>query len=156
MRSSASVHGEEAGEDSFPGKRLLGMMETIPDPAFLYLPGGRIAAVNHATSRLADIDPVGLTIRDLLDRYGARQPNGDPVNPGDLPYARALRGEMVTQGERIEMCLPDRSTYFALVTSRPIIVDGTVVAALSIWHDFAAYSRQLARSTRGEANASSR
>lgn len=147
MPASASIQGGEAGEDSFPGKRLLGMMETIPEPAFLYLPGGRIAAVNHATTRLSAIDPTGLTIKDLLERYGARLPDGDPVNPGDLPYARALRGEVVTQGERIEMCLPDRSTYFALVTSRPVIVDGKVVAALSIWHDFAAYSRRLARST---------
>lgn len=132
------------------------MMETIPEPALLYLPGGRIAAVNRAANRLADFDPEGETIMDLLERYGARSSNGDPVNPGDLPYARALRGEVVTQGERIEMSLPDGSTYVALITSRPVIVDGKVVAALSIWHDFAAYSRWLARSTWEDADSPSR
>jgi hypothetical protein len=41
------------------------------------------------------------------------------------------------------MTFPDGSTYQALVTSTPIVRDGTVAAALSVWHDFAAYARDL-------------
>ena len=150
MAASASVQGGEAGRDWSPNRKLRREIETISEPVLVYLPGGRIAAVNRAARKLADFDPVDLTIVDLMNRYGARHPNGDPVNPGDLPYARALRGEEVTQGERFEMCLPDGSIYVALITSRPIIVDGKVVGALSIWHDFAEYTRRLALSITNE------
>ncbi len=156
MATSASVQGGEAGSDWSPNRKLIREIESIPEPVLVYLPGGRIAAVNRPARQLADFDPVGLTILDLLERYDVRHPNGDPVNPGDLPYARALRGEEVIQGERFEMRLPVGSIYLALITSRPIIVDGKVVGALSIWHDFAEYTRRLSQSTWGDASAPSR
>ncbi|HOT94534.1 MAG TPA: hypothetical protein PK089_05035 [Methanoregulaceae archaeon] len=104
--------------------------------------------MNQEADRLTDIEPKGQHIRALLERYGSRTSNGDPVNPGVLPYARALKGGG-DPGERLGMCLLDGSTYFALIGPRPVIVDGKVVAALSIGHDFAAYARQLARLTGG-------
>jgi hypothetical protein len=84
-----------------------------------------------------------MTIRELLGRYETRRANGTSLRQGDLPYNRALRGEIVSQGERIQMTLPDGTIYRALVTSTPIIADGKVVAALSVWHDFDAYVRGL-------------
>lgn len=51
------------------------------------------------------------------------------------------------------MCLLDGSTYFALIGPRPVIVDGKVVAALSIGHDFAAYARQAGGSDTDSAGA---
>ena len=41
------------------------------------------------------------------------------------------------------MTLPDGTVYRALVTSSPVIVDGKVMGALSVWHDFDAYVRTL-------------
>ena len=88
---------------------------------------------------------VGTTIGDLLDRNPARHADGSPIHRGDLPYARALRGEIVGQGERIEITLPNGTVYPTLITSTPIVRDGKVVAALSVWHDFDAYTRRLVR-----------
>ena len=99
--------------------------------------------MNRAAARLADIPAIGMTIGELLGRYGTRRADGSPLIRADLPCARALRGEVVDQGERIDMTLPDGSVYRALVTSTPVIVDGKVVAALSVWHDFDVYVRCL-------------
>ena len=135
--------------DSAPAPSLLDpalrdLLESIREPAVLYLPGGRIAAVNLAAERLSPTPAVGRTIDELLDRLPACSADGSPVHRGDLPYARALRGEIVSLGERIQITLPDGSTYPTVVTSTPIVRDGKVVAALSIWHDFDAYARELA------------
>lgn len=137
-------------------KALLDEMERIPEPALLYLPGGRIAAVNRAATRLSDVSVVGMSIHELLARHEARRADGSRLIRSDLPYARALRGEIVAQGERIEMNLSNGRTYRALVTSTPVIVNGEVAAALSIWHDFDAYLRELTSSTGSQDDSSGR
>ena len=133
------------GEPRLPDPGLAELLEGIREPALLSLPGGRIAAVNRAAERLVGESLVGTTIDQFFDRNSARRSDGSPILRGDLPYNRALRGEIVTQGERIEITLPDGSTYVTLITSTPIVIDGRVVAALSVWHDFDAYARRLAR-----------
>ena len=128
-----------------PDPVLREVLESIREPALLYLPGGRIAAVNRAAAMLTGAGVVGTTLDELLDRCPAYLPDGSLVVRGDLPCARALRGEIVAHGERIEITLADGSPFPALVTSTPIVVDGTIAAALSVWHDFGAYARLLAR-----------
>ena len=134
-----------ASEPPLPDPALRAVLESIREPAVLYLPGGRIAAVNRAAERLEVHTVVGMTIDELLNRLPARGVDGRPIRRIDLPYARALRGEIVAHGERLEITLHDGSTYPALVTSTPIVREGKVVAALSVWHDFDAYARRLAR-----------
>ncbi len=129
---------------SLPDPALRELLESIREPALLYLPGGRIAAVNRGANDLLGPPPVvGVTVGELLDRNPAYRADGSPIHRGDLPYARALRGEIVAQGERIEITLADGSAYPIVITSTPIVRDGTVVAALSVWHDFNAYTRRL-------------
>ena len=61
-----------------------------------------------------------------------------------MPYIRALRGEHVTHGERFDTAFPDGSVFRVIATSTPIVVDGKVVAALSVWHDLDGDLRLLA------------
>lgn len=126
---------DDAAATAFPDAALLAEMAAIPDPAVLFLPGSRIAAVNPAAARLFGRPAVGLRGPDLVEQRSVRHT--------DLPHARALRGEVIGHGERIAMTFLDGSTYQALVTSTPVVRDGTVVAALSVWHDFSALVRQL-------------
>jgi hypothetical protein len=132
------------GAWDFPGEALVWEMERILEPALLYLPGSRIAAVNGAAARLSDFDAVGRSMFDLIGRSESRRVDGSRLLQGDLPFARALRGEVVDQGERIDIVLPGGSVYRALVTSAPVVHNGQVVAALSVWHDFDAFVRRLA------------
>lgn len=136
-----------AGESAPPAvldAAFFDFLESIREPALVFLPGGRIAAVNRAMTRLPDPPAVGETIGALLDRYRARRADGSPVVRGDLPYARALRGEIVGHGERFELSMGDGAAYSTVITSTPVVIDGTVVGALSVWHDFGAYVRDLA------------
>lgn len=133
----------DPGAPAFPDAATLEAIEAIPEPALIYLPGGRIAAVNAAAARLSDRPVIGMGLRELLETYGVRRANGRPVIASDLPCARALRGEHVAHGERLEGTLPDGSALRIVVESRPIVLDGKVVGALSVWHDFDAYLREL-------------
>ena len=115
---------------------MLEHLEGIPEPALILLPGGRIAAVNQAAARHTDLEPVGRNIREIIERHEVRRADGSDPIPSDMPYNRALRGEYVMQGERFDTTLSDGSTFRVIATSTPILVDGKVVAALSVWHDF--------------------
>jgi PAS domain-containing protein len=141
--TASPPRGDDGLIPPFPDDALLEEMERIPDPAVLYRPGGRIAAVNRAAARLADFPPIGLTIRDLVGRFEIRRADGTRIPQSDLPCARALRGEVVSQGDRVVMTLPGGAVYNAIVTSTSVIVDGKVMGALSVWHDFDAYIRKL-------------
>ncbi len=131
------------GDRPFPSETLIEELERIVEPAYLLLPGGRVIAVNRAAARLAGVPLVGLTVREIVERYGASRADGHRLTCGDLPHTRALRGEVVNHGERLEMNLPDGSVYHAFVTSTPVIVNGEVVASLSVHHDFDGFLREL-------------
>ena len=73
---------------------------------------------------------------DPVQRSASRAADGFRLLPGDQPFARALRGEVVDQGDRIEIVLPDGTFYRGVVISDPIICDGKVVSALSVWQYF--------------------
>ena len=96
------------GYPAIPTEELIEGMDLIPEPAVLFLPGGRIAAINSATAQLAGIPVTGMTVADALGRYGGRRSDGSPIIRGDLPCARALRGEIVEQGERLDLDPPRR------------------------------------------------
>jgi len=146
MEASLPSPVDGPGAPPFPGEALIDEMERTLEPAVLFLPGGRIAAINSATARLAGIRLTGMTVAEALGRYGGRRSDGSPIIRVDLPCARALRGEVVDQGERLDLTLPNGTLYRAWVTSTPVLVDGKVVAALSVLHDFDAYVRGLASS----------
>lgn len=144
MATSALLEGERTGGFWRLPRELRRRIEKIEDPVLIYLPGGRIAAVNLAAARFLGQPVVGLNMGDLVERYKARNANGEPPTIGDLPYARALRGEVVALGERLEFVRNDGTHSRIMVTSEPIVMDGTVVAALSVWRDFDEYLKGLA------------
>jgi PAS domain-containing protein len=146
-------HAPDSDVPAFLDEGLRDALEAIDTPALVFLPGGRVAAVNRAMTGLPGAVSVGDTMVEMIRRFRARRADGTPVVPGDLPYARVLRGEVVGHGERFELTFSDGTVYRTLVTSTPVVREGRVVAALSVWHDFGAYVRRLAdqeREARGD------
>jgi PAS domain-containing protein len=133
---------------AFLDDAFLDLLDAIDAPALVVLPGGRVVAVNRAMARLPGPPAAGDTMGGIIERYRARRADGGPIVRSDLPYARALRGDVVFHGERFELTFNDGTVYRTLITSTPVVVDGTVVAALSVWHDFGAYVRDLAGENR--------
>jgi PAS domain-containing protein len=144
VESSIPLLPDQSEAPDFPDEALIEQMERIPEPAVLYLSGGRVAAMNSAAARLSDFKVVGESMVELVGRIASHRADGTRLLPVDLPFSRALRGEVVDQGERIDIALPRGRVYRAVVTSAPIIRDGKVVAALSVWHDFGRFVRDLA------------
>lgn len=124
------------------------LLDAVDAPARVFLPGGRVAAVHRAMARFAGPPAAGETMGEMIERYRARRADGSSIARGDLPYSRALRGEVVAHGERFELTLDDGSVYRTLVSSTPVVRIGAVVAVLSVWQDFEAYVRDLATGTR--------
>ncbi len=145
MASSGPPSAAAPDAPAFLDSAMLEHLEGIPEPALILLPGGRIAAVNREAARHTDLDPVGKNIRDIIERHEVRRADGSDPIPGDMPYNRALRGEYVMHGERFDTTLSDGSVFRVIATSTPVIVDGKVVAALSVWHDFDGDLRLLTR-----------
>ncbi len=129
---------------AFLDAAFLDLLDAIDVPALVFLRGGRVAAVNRAMARLSGPPAAGDTMDGIIDRYRVRRADGSPIVRSDLPYVRALRGEVVLHGERFELTFDDGTVYRTLITSTPVVVDGSIVAALSVWHDFGAYVRDLA------------
>ena len=125
-----------AGEPGAPAlldDALPDVLDGIDAPALAFLPGGRIAAVNRAMARLPGGPAPGETIGAIIDRLHARCADGSPL----------VRGEVVVHGGRVELTLLDGTVYRTVITSTPVARDGTIVAALSVWHDFGALVRRL-------------
>lgn len=146
MAPAAPPAPSDSGLPAFLDRAMLESLEGIPDPAFLIRSGGSIVAVNGAAARLSPFSFIGMTVGELLEGYGARRADGRRLVRGDLPYARALRREVVVCGERVDVTLPDDSVFRAHVTSEPIVVDGRVVASRSVLYDFDEYARGLMES----------
>ena len=123
----------EPGAPALLDDALRDVLDGVDAPALVFLPGGRIAAVNRAMARLPGGPAPGETIGAIIDRLHARCADGSPL----------VRGEVVVHGGRVELTLLDGTVYRTVITSTPVARDGTIVAALSVWHDFGALVRRL-------------
>lgn len=94
MRVSSPFTAEGRDAPAFLTRALLDEMVCVFDLVLIYLPGGRIAAVNRAAARLSDVPVVGMFIHDLLTRNEARRADSSEIIPTiSLSCARALRRE---------------------------------------------------------------
>ena len=76
------------------------VLDAIDAPALIFLPGGRIAAVNRAMARLAGGPTPGETIGAVIDRLRARRADGSPLVRGDsrTPGRSAARSWATASG----------------------------------------------------------
>jgi len=82
---------------------------------------GRITLVNAAARRMFELDPGAATVRELADRTRPRTPGGRLLPYPELPWTRALAGEVVT---REAFVVEHGGRAFHLVTSAaPIRTD---------------------------------
>ncbi len=115
-------------------------LAAIRQPAFLYDADGTIADANDLAEALAGRSLAGRTLAAVVGIFDVRSPDGSPLLAADLPAGRALAGE-----EAVDVPLAVRAadgrTLHVLATAAPILNDGEVVGALSIWQDVSARER---------------
>jgi PAS domain S-box-containing protein len=84
------------------------IFDQIAEPLLVYDAHGQIVRMNAATRRLLGLDvaPPDYYQRPHLDRlslYGLRDGQGHPLAPEDTPHARALRGEVLTGVDAMDL-----------------------------------------------------
>src|SRR5206468_8608991 len=85
--------------------KLRTLLENLPAGVWVVDARGTVVGMNHEAERLQEFpeaEAVGkLNVLRPGPEYDAARPDGTPYGPGELPIARALRGEVVTQEEMV-------------------------------------------------------
>ncbi|HIH03517.1 MAG TPA: PAS domain S-box protein [Methanoregulaceae archaeon] len=129
-------------------------LAAIGDAAFLYGPGGVVVAATPAAEALAGTPLAGMSAADLLRRLGGRAPGGRPIAPADLPESPALAGVTVPD-VTFEITAADGTVRTVLVSASPIVGDGRITGAFSIWRDVTERTRVEKALAESEADARS-
>ncbi len=109
-------------------------LAAMRDAAFLYGPDGVVTAATPAAERLAGGPLAGTSAAELLRRLSARTADGRPIAPADLPEGPALAGVEVPAAA-FEITAADGTIRAVQVSASPIVGDGRITGAFSIWRD---------------------
>jgi signal transduction histidine kinase len=104
-------------------RALFDVLDTLPVGVIVAeAPGGRTVYLNPAAVLLGGRSAEALSAGQLgeyTDRWQAFRPDGTPFPPGELPLARALKGEVLRDVE-IVLRLPDGTERHVLVSGVPL------------------------------------
>ena len=120
----------ELAGDRVPLRELL---DALPVPVIVYGADGQVLLANQARIEFAgdDVD----TLDAAIKRTAPATEDGEAVARDDLPASRALRGEAV-RGDRLRLRSIDGRSVVLLVNASPLRApDGTVTAAVVVFHD---------------------
>lgn len=104
------------------------------DGVLIYSGEGVVLQANPAARRTHGFDPAGLSYAELSLRADMRLGDGQPLDPEQMPAARALRGEVVVN-QRLELVAADGQRRIMLVSCAPLYSDGKVTGAVAVWRD---------------------
>jgi PAS domain S-box-containing protein len=121
------------------------VLEQIPDGVIVADADGRIVLVNEAAARLHGTKRLGVGLDGYSQAYGLFTLDGRPFPPDELPLARAVAGETVTDA-RWAIRRPDGREVVAIGTARPLLDDAGRPrgAILTLRDDSARHRAELA------------
>jgi len=113
---------------------LYGTFKALADAVVVYDARGVPVQANPAATAAYGFDPVGGDPGKLAKRLRIHHPDGRAVSPDELPSAKALRGEVIT-----DECFIFRGgaghDRAILASAAPLFGEQGVVGAVSAWHD---------------------
>lgn len=121
--------------DELEGGRvsLRELLDVLPVAVIVYAADGTVLLANQARKDFAGPDVNSLDA--AIARTSPQREDGEPIARDDLPALRALRGETVT-GERLRLHAADGHSEVLLVNASPLRdKDGTITAAVVVFHD---------------------
>jgi diguanylate cyclase (GGDEF)-like protein/PAS domain S-box-containing protein len=125
----------------YDAKRNAAEVEAIlasqDDVIIFYDMNMNVRRVNPAFLEKQGFDPVGLNVKDIIQRVSCRHLDGRPLVLRHQPTPRALRGEK-TLNEPFTVIRADGDTAIVETSSRPMQVDGRVMGSVTVWHDITA------------------
>ncbi|HWQ19137.1 MAG TPA: PAS domain-containing protein, partial [Methanotrichaceae archaeon] len=104
------------------------------DAVLIYDTEMKIQRVNPSFIEAYGFDPVGLNVKDIIQRVSCRWLDGRPFLWDEQPTPRALRGEKVA-GARFLITKADGSEAAVETSSGPIKVEGRITGTVTVWRD---------------------
>lgn len=115
---------------------LEAVFAAIHNAVIVYNAAGKPVRCNPATLSAFGFDPAAATHSLSFEavRRSVRRLDGQPIPNGQLPTQRALRGERIV-GEQYLVSDACGRDVVVDATITPILGDGQIVGAVSVWHD---------------------
>lgn len=104
------------------------------DAVLIYDTEMNVGQANPSFLAAYGFDPVGLNIKDIIQRVSCRQPDGKPLAPEEQPVPQALRGETIA-GARFLVAGADGADLIIEISSRFMHVGDRTIGTVSVWHD---------------------
>ncbi|MFW5878458.1 MAG: ATP-binding protein [Myxococcota bacterium] len=119
-------------------EQLRAILESMVDPVFVADAEGRVRITNQAARALLGLDePDGekLDVSALTKALLIRDLEGRELEPGDLPLALALKGEVTRFRDLIAKNLRTGRDTFFRTSSAPVIIEGRIAGAVAVGQD---------------------
>ncbi len=110
------------------------VLSAINDAVLIYDTDMNVRRVNAMFLSTYGFDPVGLNLRDLIQRTRCRLMDGTPLRLEEQPTPRALRGEKVLN-QRYWITRFDGKEVALETSSGPLRSGGDVTGSVTVWHD---------------------
>jgi len=128
----------QAGQQSLEQAQFLSsILDNMGEGMVAVDQSARILIWNAAATRIVGPNPAGLPLADWPQQFGLLHgPKREPLAPEELPIARALRGELVTDQEIYLQPVTDRGGRWINATARPLCDErGAISGAISVFYD---------------------
>ena len=110
------------------------VFEAINDAVLIYDTSMNVHRVNSTFIPTYGFDPVGLNVRDVIQRTQCRWSDGRPFRFEEQPTPRAMRGEtvlnqqfLITRSDGVEVALE--------TSSGPLRIGDNIKGTVTVWHD---------------------
>jgi PAS domain S-box-containing protein len=128
------------------------IFEAMPDGLVVYDAQGRIVRANAAQRRILglDIAPLGFSQQSVAERvahFAVRDGHGHPLAPEEMPLVHALRGEVLTGSNAMDLQMRTRDGQEMELSASAVPLrdqEGRIVGAVGILRDQTEHN-QLAR-----------
>ena len=107
---------------------------SLNDVVLLYDTEMNVKEANPAFTSVYGFDPVGLNVREIIERVSYRRLDEKPFHCEDRPAPRALKGKRVT-GALFRVTRGDGSEAVVETSSSPISSGNRVTGSVTVWHD---------------------
>ncbi|MBA2681827.1 MAG: PAS domain-containing protein [Ktedonobacteraceae bacterium] len=122
------------------GQRMEEIIDALPDPLVFYDAQGEVVQYNRSARELEATEQRDASVAEMPTHVDMHDTAGKPLTAHDLPLARALRGEVVTDVElrySPPTGAPERTILMSGTPLRAQVND-SIIGAVTITHDLSA------------------
>lgn len=134
LASLALQHIQARTQAQEKADELDAVFNAMVEPVVISDGRGTLRRANPAAVAALGLDPTGTRLPEALERLSARHHDGDELESGEFPIARALAGETVS-GQRIRFTTASGEDAVVVATASPLRTSGVVSGAVTVWHD---------------------